>query len=208
MRRRPGGVARADALPRDTSETPPRHFLGSGERLSQAAAAHASRIKCLVSTFRSCGGGGAHLSSASTDGSIRLWRLVAAGAGRLVIDQHWYLNWASPPGSPLGWEEMHRRACSEAAQTWRPYVAAGLPLILGEWSLATNPDEHVDMVQKAEALCLLRRAVARRARSAARSPSRAARGCSGAGGWSSSRRPPRSRKSGQLCTRTCQLARR
>ena len=45
--------------------------------------------------------------------------LVAAGAGRLVIDQHWYLNWASPPGSPLGWEEMHRRACSEAAQTWR-----------------------------------------------------------------------------------------
>ncbi|EOD10877.1 hypothetical protein EMIHUDRAFT_215132 [Emiliania huxleyi CCMP1516] len=47
---------------------------------SSAAAAHASRIKCLVSTFRSCGGGGAHLSSASTDGSIRLWRLVAAGA--------------------------------------------------------------------------------------------------------------------------------
>ena len=80
MGRRPGGAALADALPRDTSGTPPRHFLGSGERLSQAAAAHASRIKCLVSTFRSCGGGGAHLSSASTDGSIRLWRLVAAGA--------------------------------------------------------------------------------------------------------------------------------
>ncbi len=72
-------------------------------------------------------------------------RALAADAGELLVDHHWYLNWASPDGTMLGWDELHRRACHEAAASWSVYTAARQPIILGEWSLATNHDAPLDL---------------------------------------------------------------
>ena len=67
-------------------------------------------------------------------------RADSDGAGPLIIDHHWYLNWASAPGTTLPWDDLHRRACHEASNSWSTYTAASVPIILGEWSLATNYD--------------------------------------------------------------------
>ena len=47
--------------------------------------------------------------------------------GPLIVDHHWYLNWASPVGTSLEWSDLHRRACHEARQSWSSYTAAGVP---------------------------------------------------------------------------------
>ena len=63
----------------------------------------------------------------------------------LLIDHHWYLNWATYEGNTLSWSDMHSRACHEARNSWQPYASAGIKLIIGEWSLATNHDDPVDL---------------------------------------------------------------
>ena len=54
----------------------------------------------------------------------------------LLIDHHWYLNWASPEGVALDWSELHTRACHEAANSWSAYTSAEVrrrsPLEAGE----------------------------------------------------------------------------
>jgi len=71
--------------------------------------------------------------------------LGAAGGGTMLIDHHWYLNWASAPGVTLTWPDMHRRACHEAVNSWQSYTDAGVRLVLGEWSLAVNHDAQLDI---------------------------------------------------------------
>jgi len=68
-----------------------------------------------------------------------------SNAGPLIVDHHWYLTWASPVGTSLKWSDLHRRACHEARQSWSSYTAAGVRLVLGEWSLATNHDAPLDL---------------------------------------------------------------
>ena len=61
------------------------------------------------------------------------------------LHTHRYLNWASLPGIDLPWSDLHRRACTEAANSWSSYTRVGVPIMLGEWSLATNHDKPLDL---------------------------------------------------------------
>ena len=51
-------------------------------------------------------------------------------------------------GTTLAWPDLHRRACHEAKQSWSSYTDAGVRLVLGEWSLATNHDAPLDLGDK------------------------------------------------------------
>ena len=62
-----------------------------------------------------------------------------------TLHTHRYLNWASLPGIDLPWSDLHRRACTEAANSWSSYTRVGVPIMLGEWSLATNHDKPLDL---------------------------------------------------------------
>lgn len=64
---------------------------------------------------------------------------VAAGvfnASRLLIDYHQYYNW----DGPLSWAELAAKVCSITAANspWSQYTAAGLPVVVGEWSDSSN----------------------------------------------------------------------
>mmetsp|Transcript_6402 Transcript_6402/g.14787 ORF Transcript_6402/g.14787 Transcript_6402/m.14787 type:complete len:495 (-) Transcript_6402:220-1704(-) len=61
----------------------------------------------------------------------------------LIIDFHWYLNWAAFDHL-MGWAEIHSRACG-AATAWTTYAPVGQKLIIGEWSLAVNQDAPLDL---------------------------------------------------------------
>jgi len=79
------------------------------------------------------------------------------GGGGFLGDHHYYLNWQAccgvGPGVPainqMPWDEIHRRACLLEAEgnahDIDVYAKAGLQVIVGEWSLATNMDQHVDV---------------------------------------------------------------
>ena len=72
------------------------------------------------------------------------------GEARLLIDHHWYLNWATPDASvALPWDELPRRACHEASASWSVYTSAGIELIVGEWGLASNHDAPLDLTDAA-----------------------------------------------------------
>ena len=66
----------------------------------------------------------------------------------LLADHHYYLNWQAL-SEPLGWPEIHRRACAAEAEGGvhdiSKYTDAGLRLIVGEWSLAINLDATMDL---------------------------------------------------------------
>jgi len=80
-----------------------------------------------------------------------------AGGDGFLGDHHYYLNWQAccgvGPGVPainqMPWDEIHRRACLLEAEgnahDIDVYGKAGLRVIVGEWSLATNLDQHVDI---------------------------------------------------------------
>jgi hypothetical protein len=80
-----------------------------------------------------------------------------AGGDGFLGDHHYYLNWQAccgvGPGVPainqMPWDEIHRRACLLEAEgnahDIDVYAKAGLRVIVGEWSLATNLDQHVDI---------------------------------------------------------------
>jgi hypothetical protein len=70
---------------------------------------------------------------------------ATAGAGELIADQHWYLNWKQPVGVSDGWAELHRAACHDPPGPWAPYAEAAVPVVVGEWSLATNHDAPLDL---------------------------------------------------------------
>ena len=77
------------------------------------------------------------------------------GAGlpaEVLADHHYYLNWQSPVGEDLPWDEIHRRACVReaegAAHAVDFYAENSLPLIVGEWSLAVNHDIKHDLTDK------------------------------------------------------------
>jgi hypothetical protein len=70
--------------------------------------------------------------------------LVDGGAGKLLIDWHWYLNWAAWDYRIMPWAEIHERACTTAQSDWENKVP-GLEIVLGEWSLATNHDAPLDL---------------------------------------------------------------
>jgi hypothetical protein len=64
----------------------------------------------------------------------------------IIADHHYYLNWQSPETEPLGWPELHRRACVLEAEVGAhevdEYGAHDTPVIIGEWSVATNHDRE------------------------------------------------------------------
>ena len=73
-----------------------------------------------------------------------------------MLDVHWYLNWAgdfkaggdeSPDKSARAWDKIHFRACHSPANTWDWCSKSGndVPVMLGEWSLATNHDAPLDL---------------------------------------------------------------
>lgn len=73
-----------------------------------------------------------------------------------MLDVHWYLNWAgdfkaggdeSPDKSARAWDKIHFRACHSPASTWDWCSKYGndVPVVLGEWSLATNHDAPLDL---------------------------------------------------------------
>ena len=70
--------------------------------------------------------------------------LVDAGGGRILIDWHWYLNWAAWDHRVMPWDEVHERACTTAAADWEGSVP-GMEIFLGEWSLALNHDAYQDL---------------------------------------------------------------
>ena len=98
------------------------------------------------------------------DGAVPAFvgEVKAAGGGAIVIDHHWYLNWAASlaPSSAGG-------RCTAARATRRRRrgrrTRAGVPLVLGEWSLATNHDEPLDL-RDAATRAELRRLYRERAR--------------------------------------------
>ena len=81
---------------------------------------------------------------------------VKPWGGALMLDVHWYLNWAgdfkaggdeSPDKSARAWDKIHFRACHSPANTWDWCSKSGndVPVMLGEWSLATNHDAPLDL---------------------------------------------------------------
>ena len=65
-----------------------------------------------------------------------------AGGGPLVIDHHWYLNWAGDlmvgdDKSARNWTKVHQRACHAAVANWQWCAQGEWAVMLGEWSLAT-----------------------------------------------------------------------
>jgi hypothetical protein len=64
---------------------------------------------------------------------------VSSGAfnkSMLLQDFHFYVNW----DGPLSWQQLAERICSTTAQSseWAQFTAAGLPVVIGEWSLSSN----------------------------------------------------------------------
>ena len=81
---------------------------------------------------------------------------VKPWGGALMLDVHWYLNWAgdfkaggdeSPDKSARAWDKIHFRACHSPASTWDWCSKYGndVPVVLGEWSLASNHDAPLDL---------------------------------------------------------------
>ena len=85
-----------------------------------------------------------------------------AASGPHLVDHHFYLNWLdvdpktrvvdpTNPDDPkccMPWAEIHRRACAGSTAKgvgWQVYVEARQPLIIGEWSLAVNHDQRLDL---------------------------------------------------------------
>ena len=80
-------------------------------------------------------------------------------------DAHWYLNWAGDfkisedaPKSARDWGAIHRRMCHSPAMSWSWCSSDGndVPVLLGEWSLATNHDAPLDL-SDADTVAALRR---------------------------------------------------
>ena len=81
----------------------------------------------------------------------------AVGGGGYIGDHHYYLNWQAccgvgegvPALNQMPWDEIHRRACLLEAEgdahDIDVYGKAGLKVMVGEWSLATNLDAHMDI---------------------------------------------------------------
>ena len=65
----------------------------------------------------------------------------------LLADHHFYLNWQAPVGGALTWDEIHARTCAAAQDPGglKVYSSAGVGLIVGEWSLAVNHDQPLDL---------------------------------------------------------------
>ena len=83
-----------------------------------------------------------------------------AWGGALMIDVHWYLNWAgdfkaSEDASPSerAWPTIHSRACHSPKMTWNWCSAPGndIPVMLGEWALASNHDAPINLEDHATA---------------------------------------------------------
>ena len=57
-------------------------------------------------------------------------------ASSLLVDYHNYLNWLGP----MTWAQLAAKVCSTTAASsdWAQFAAAGLPVVIGEWSLSTN----------------------------------------------------------------------
>ena len=85
-----------------------------------------------------------------------------AASGPHLVDHHFYLNWLdvdpktrvvdpTNPDDPkccMPWAEIHRRACAGSTARgvgWQVYVEARQPLVIGEWSLAVNHDQRLDL---------------------------------------------------------------
>jgi hypothetical protein len=79
-----------------------------------------------------------------------------------MVDHHFYLNWLdvdpatrvvdpTNPDDPkccMPWADIHRRACAGSKAKgvgWQVYVEARQRLIIGEWSLAVNHDQRLDL---------------------------------------------------------------
>ena len=77
-----------------------------------------------------------------------LQRLESSGSGPLLLDWHWYLNWAAWDNHLMPWSEVHERACTTARNDWEGKVP-GVDVLLGEWSLAINHDAPLDLDDEA-----------------------------------------------------------
>ena len=80
----------------------------------------------------------------------------------ILADHHYYLNFQQPDVPPpqiegerydpmccMTWPEIHRRACTARHNTggigWDVYVDAKQSIMIGEWSLAVNHDQWLDL---------------------------------------------------------------
>ena len=72
------------------------------------------------------------------------WRLLDVDPKTRVVDP-------TNPDDPkccMPWAEIHRRACAGSTARgvgWQVYVEARQPLVIGEWSLAVNHDQRLDL---------------------------------------------------------------
>jgi len=85
-------------------------------------------------------------------GVDRLLNDLQREAAPIIFDEHWYLNWAgtfamADEPAERDWAQIHSRACHTPTANWDWCSTYGnsIPVILGEWSLATNHDAPLDI---------------------------------------------------------------
>jgi len=84
-----------------------------------------------------------------SSGVLNFLKEASETKGPVLADHHYYLNWQSPGGVTMPWDEIHRRACiaeaEGAAHVLEVYRGVGQKIIVGEWSLAVNHDAMFDL---------------------------------------------------------------
>jgi len=87
-----------------------------------------------------------------TPGALTFLKEAKRGSGDVIVDHHYYLNWQAPAGVPMPWPEIYRRAClgeaEGAVHNLDVYSENKQDVIVGEWSLAVNYDQEMDLTDE------------------------------------------------------------
>ena len=107
---------------------PSQAFLGVAVPATQAALnATGAAFATVVNFVGDMGTGmGAWLAGQVAAGAFR-------GGGALLVDYHYYLNW----DGAMSWAQLAKDVCDSPLE-WAQYTAAGLPVVIGEWSGCSN----------------------------------------------------------------------